>query len=308
MEKLYLPQDFTGVFPKEEYSYDSIALDYFTIGFTKNRMQEMNTGLIYKDLLNANLTAITWIEILRGNFYKRGQDIPDFEEKIKICTIYLDRGGFVVEGFYKTLKYKGEILPAPDNMSSDARINNRQEDEYNITRLFKSQGMELHKEIFVDKLIRIEGFEDVKINPKSIFFNLLKDVSIFNRCCDMNYVYAIAHEEKETFENVKQIVGLAALPFTIEAGAFIKALQASIGLVSYLCDIDSTFHLSDELFEFKGPVVISDVYTYTYRNTPITNAEGDRDWQSPTKDPSYDSGAIGTKQDAIEKFKNLQII
>lgn len=40
---------------------------------------------------------------------------------------------------------------------------------------------------------------------------------------------------------------------------FIKALQTSVGLVSYLCGIDSAFHLSDKLFGFRGPVVISDV-------------------------------------------------
>lgn len=106
--------------------------------------------------------------------------------------------------------------------------------------------MELHKEIFRDKKLRIEGFEDFNINSKSIFFNLVKDVSIFNHCCDMTYIYAIAHEEKETLEKIKAYIGIAALPFTISGGVFLKALQTSVGLVSYLCDIDSTFHLSDE--------------------------------------------------------------
>lgn len=49
----------------------------------------------------------------------------------------------------------------------------------------------------------------------------------------MNYVYANAHEEKEALEKVKRYIGLVALPFSISGGAFVKALQTSIGLVSY---------------------------------------------------------------------------
>ncbi|MGD1320228.1 hypothetical protein [Chryseobacterium sp. 2R14A] len=56
---------------------------------------------------------------------------------------------------------------------------------------------------------------------------------------------------------IKKYIGLAALPFAISGGAFVKVLQTSIGLVSYLCDVDSTFKLSDKLFEFKSSNVIS---------------------------------------------------
>ncbi|SFT76920.1 hypothetical protein SAMN05421857_3210 [Chryseobacterium formosense] len=44
----------------------------------------------------------------------------------------------------------------------------------------------------------------------------------------MNYVYAIAHEEKEALERVKRYIGLAALPFAISGGAFVRALQTSV--------------------------------------------------------------------------------
>ena len=100
---------------------------------------------------------------------------------------------------------------------------------------------------------------------------------------------------------------MAALPFAISAGAFVKVLQTSIGLVSYLCDIDSTFHLSDKLFEFKGPVVISDVFLQFWKNTRYTNEEGDLDWWRPKKDPVRDNTSNGSKHKAIEIFKNLSI-
>ncbi|MGL6128632.1 hypothetical protein, partial [Chryseobacterium artocarpi] len=217
MEKIYLPQDFTGIFPKEEYSYFQIQNNSFAIGFTTNKYIEMNIGERYKDQLNANLTAITWIEDNKGYFIGEREDMPPFDRIIKICTIYLDRGGFAVEGFYRTVKYYGK-MESQVNMPSDARIEKKIKDEYNITRSFKSQGMDLHEEIFVKGVIRIDGFEDVKINSKSVYFKLLREASIFNRCCDMNFVYAVANEEQETFEKIKTIIGLAAIPFTIEAG------------------------------------------------------------------------------------------
>ncbi|KFE99153.1 hypothetical protein IX39_00215 [Chryseobacterium formosense] len=305
MEKLYLPQDFTGVFPKEEYSYKEISLTSFAVGFSANKQIEMELGLQYKDQLNANLTAISWIEDNYGYYDGETDDQPRFDKIVKVCTLYLDRGGFIVDGFYRTLQYNGKIVRPSENMPSDARLETKIRDEYNITRLFKSKGMELHKEIFVDKVIKIEGFEDFSINPRSIFFNIIKEVSIFNRCCDMNYIYAIAHEEKETLEKVKKYIGFAALPFAISGGAFVKALQTSIGLVSYLCDIDSTFHLSDKLFEYKGPVIVSDVFLKFWTNKSYRNEQGDLDWWKPTKDPMRNNTSNGSKHDAIEKFKKL---
>lgn len=307
MEKLYLPQDFTGVLEEDLRPYEDRATTSFAIGYTKNKQLDMQTGLQYRDSLNVNLTAITWVEESKG-YYNTGEtkDQPYFDDILKICTLYLDRGGFIVEGFYRTLKYYGRVKRQP-KMPYDARIEIKIKDEYNDTRFFTSKGMGLHKEIFVDNVIKIEGFEDFKINPKSIFFNLIKEVSIFNRCCDMNYVYAIAHEEKETLEKVKKYIGLAALPFAISGGAFVKVLQTSIGLVSYLCDIDSTFKLSDKLFEFKGPVVISDVHWKNWINFTTTDDNWDKKWHIPKINPAY-SDSFGSKHDALEKFKKLQTI
>ncbi|AZI32945.1 hypothetical protein [Kaistella carnis] len=124
----------------------------------------------------------------------------------------------------------------------------------------------------------------------------------------MNYIYAIAHEEKEALEKAKRYVGIAALPFAISGGVFVKALQSSVALVSYFCDIDSTFRLSDNLFKFKGPVVISDVYWKNWRNYMTTDDNWDKKWQTPTLDPAYDSNDLGSKKDALEKFENLKTI
>lgn len=66
----------------------------------------------------------------------------------------------------------------------------------------------------------------------------------------MNYTYARSLDEKVALEKTKRYEGLVALPFAINHGAFIKALQ--IALVSYFCDIDSRFNLSDKLFARKN--------------------------------------------------------
>lgn len=305
MENIYLPQDFTGVLEDDLRSYEDRSTNSFAIGYTKNKLIEMNIGERYKDQLNANLTAITWVEDSRGNYKGDSFDLPPFDRIIKIFTIYLDRGGFIVEGFYRTVKYYGK-MESPVNMPSDARIEKKIKDEYNITRSFKSQGMDLHEEIFVKGVIRIDGFEDVKINSKSVYFKLLREASIFNRCCDMNFVYAVANEEQETFEKIKTIIGLAAIPFTIEAGAFVKSLQTAVGIVSYLCDIDSTFSLSEKLYEYRGPVVISDVYLKVWMNSYYFDDQGKRLWGMPKINPAYETQSITSKSDALEKFKNLK--
>lgn len=168
MEKLYLPQDFTGVLEEDLRPYENRSTTAFAVGYTKNQMLEMNVGLEYKDQLNANLTTISWIEDSKGYYKGERLDLPPFDRIIKICTIYLDRGGFIVEGFYRTFKYYGKMLAAPSNMPTDARTEKKIRDEYNVTRSFKSKGMELHKEIFMDKKLKIEGFEDFNINSKSI--------------------------------------------------------------------------------------------------------------------------------------------
>ena len=98
------------------------------------------------------------------------------------------------------------------------------------------------------------------------------------------------------------------LPFTTSGETFIEAFQTSVGLVSYLCDIDSTFHLSDKLFEYKGPVVISDVFWKNYRNLPTKDENGEYKWHTPTSNPAYDTTSITSKQDALDKFKELQLI
>lgn len=100
-------------------------------------------------------------------------------------------------------------------------------------------------------------------------------------------------------------MGLAALPFAISGGVFVKALQTSISLVSYLCDIDSTFNLSDKLFEFKGPVIISDVYLKSYKNMSFKNEAGERIWGERKIDPAYDTDSNNSKRDALEEFRSL---
>lgn len=85
-------------------------------------------------------------------------------------------------------------------------------------------------------------------------------------------------------------------------------LYTSAGLVSYLCDIDSTFHLSDKLFAYKGPVVISDVSWKNWRNFTTQDDNWEKKWQTPTVNPVYDSTSFRSKNDALEKFRDLQKI
>ncbi len=83
------------------------------------------------------------------------------------------------------------------------------------------------------------------------------------------------------------------LPFTTSGETFIEAFQTSVGLVSYLCDIDSTFHLSDKLFEFRGPLVISDLLISNYLN-------GKQDGRTDNESSEY------FKNKALNEFLNIE--
>jgi hypothetical protein len=68
--------------------------------------------------------------------------------------------------------------------------------------------------------------------------------------------------------------------------------------------------LSEKLYEYRGPVVISDVNISAYKNKNVsfTNEQWERGWGVPTKNTAYDSISIGNKKDAIEQFKSLNKI
>lgn len=212
----------------------------------------------------------------------------------------------IVQGSYQEYKYFAEIVQQP-NMPSDARIEKKIRTERNKKFNFKSQGLDLHKEILVDGKLRIEGFNDMTVNSNADFFKLIKEVSAFNRSSEMNFIYAIAHKEKTYLEAAKNMVSVAAIPIELEAGIFVKVLQETLSLVAFLCDIDSYYELSDKFFEYKGPVVISDVFLSNYENKRYEIADGSGyTWGERKQSKKFDSG-IGSKSDALENFKMLQV-
>lgn len=304
---LYLPERLLLNQPEKDlYNYEESTNTAFAIGYSKNQKAFIQTGKRYDGLLDANLTAISWIEDNVG--YYRGESLsnPKLDRVIKTCTLYLDRSGIIVQGTYQEYKYFAEIVSQP-NMPSDARIEKKIRTERNERFKFKSQGMDLHKEILIDNKFRIEGFQDMMINSNAEFFKLIREVSSFNRSSEMNFIYAIAHQEKTYLEAVKNIVSVAAIPIELEAGVFVKILQQSLGLIAFLCDVDSYYELSEKLYEYKGPVVTSDVFLSYYENKKYEVVDGSGTaWGGRKKSKVFDSG-LGSKRDALENFKMLQI-
>lgn len=160
----------------------------------------------------------------------------------------------------------------------------------------------MHKEIFIDKIFKIQDFPEFEINTQSDFYKLLQTVSIYNRSMDMSFVYSIAQEKKVQLDNFKKIVGIVSIPITIEAYAWVKALQEGISLVNYLCTADDVMKLTDKLFEFRGPIIISNVYDILFRNKYFNPQENII--PKPKKDSSY----ISNDQTALERFLEVKTI
>lgn len=263
MSKIYLPEKLVlGQEEKDLYPYHQRQSTSFCVAFTLNESIQMYTGNRYTDSLDACLTAISWIEDNFCQYETVGidQNNPNHDRIVKTCTIYMDRGGYIVSGHYQELNY---------NMHSiDEKIPKKLKIKQNFKRRFINNTKDnlLHKEIFIHKVFRIQGLAEFKINTQSEFYKLLQMISIYNRSMEMSFVYSVAQEKKIQLDNFKKIVGIVSLPITIEAYAWVKALQGGISLINYLCTTDDVMKLSDKLFEFRGPVIVSDVFENLYTN------------------------------------------
>lgn len=210
----------------------------------------------------------------------------------------MDRGGYLVSGHYQEFRYLAQRVLRRPTAALDDTVDKIIELKHNFSRKFINGTKEnlLHKEIFIDKLFKIQDFPEFKINTESDFFKLLQKVSIYNRSMEMSFVYSIAQEKKIQLDNFKKIVGIVSLPITIEAYAWVKALQESISLINYLCTADDVMKLTDKLFEFRGPIIISDVYDVLFTNEYF-NPKG-----NITPKPKKDSSYISNNQSALERF------
>lgn len=306
---LYLPESLVLNQPEKDVN-DYVRIDNtsFSIGFTKiQEKMKMEVGERYKDLLTAHLTAISWIEDNTCDYDIIGVPISNqYRERIiKTCTLYIDRCGRILQGFYGELKYYAKLVQKPNGASYD-RIEKLIRIERNFKTKFKSEGTLLHDEIINKGIFRIEGFEDFKINLNSDFYKKVKGVSVFNQSSEMNFIYSIAHEEKQYLEFGKNVASLASVPLEIEAGLFVKVLQECVGLVAFLCDLDSAYGLTDSWFKYRGPVVISNVNLayYETEHYEIRDGSGTKEWGKR----KLMANSKLSKQDAIERFINIQSI
>ncbi|MDY3318131.1 hypothetical protein PG637_01750 [Riemerella anatipestifer] len=120
---------------------------------------------------------------------------------------------------------------------------------------------------------------------------------------DMSFVYSIVQGEKAMLDNFKKIVEIVSIPIAIKAYPWLKALQESISLISYLCTADDVMKLTDKLFDFRGPVVISEVHDEVYINQRLDLYNNII--PVPVKDSSYDSNSGDS---ALRDFLELKTV
>lgn len=295
MSKIYLPEKLVlGQEEKDLYPYHRRVSTSFCVAFTLNQSIQMYTGNRYTDSLDACLTAVSWVEdnYCVYNMMGINGNNPNHDRIVKTCTIYMDRGGYIVSGHYQEMKYNVHSI--------DHKSPKKVTLVHNFRRKFISGTNDnlLHKEIFIDKVFRIQGLPEFNINAQSEFYKLLQTVSIYNRSMEMSFVYSIAQEKKIKLDNFKKVVGIVSIPITIEAYAWVKALQGGISLINYLCTADDVIKLSDALFEFRGPIVISDVI-----NKVILSNDDNTGYFQPYSDTD---GGVDLRVDELKKKDALR--
>ena len=307
MSEIYLPEKLVhGQVERDLHPYHRRVSTSFCVAFTLNQPTQMNTGNRYKDSLDACLTAVSWVEdhFCELHIEGIGIDKPKHDRIIKTLTMYLDRGGYIVSGHYHEFKYFAERVLSRPTAATDDTVDKLIKLKRNFNRKFinGSNDNVLHKEIFIDKIFNIEGFPEFKINIHSDFYKLLQNISIYNRSMDMSLVYSIAQEKQIVLEKFKKVVAVAAIPVMIEGYAWVKALQIGITLINYLCTTDNIMKLSDKLFDFRGPVLISDVTDVSYLSKFLNLQE--KIVPEPAKDGSYKSNS----KSALDRFLKIETI
>lgn len=307
MSEIYLPEKLVhGQVEKDLHPYHRRVSTSFCVAFTLNQPTQMNTGNKYKDNLDACLTAVSWVEDHFCVYEIAGipDNMPKHNRIIKTCTFYLDRGGYIVSGHYQEFKYLAQRVLRRPTASPYDTVDKLIRLERNFNRKFISGSNDnlLHKEIFIDKIFKIDSFSEYKININSDFYKLLQTVSIYNRSMDMSFVYSIAQEKKIPWDVFKKVVAIVSIPIKIGGGPYVKAFQGSIALISYLCTVDNVLKLSEDLFEFRGPVIISNVYDILYKNIYFDPQKSII--PKPVKDSSY----ISNDQSALERFLEIKMI
>jgi len=308
MSTIYLPQKLVNRPEVDLYPFRKRTNWAFCIGFTINKQIEMLTGNEYKDKLMACLNAISWIE---DNF------CPDDDSKysshyriIKIVTVYLDRGGIIVHGHYQELKYYAERSKKFGEWAEEYGVDTIKNVEYNKRVEFELQGYDLHKAIFIEHKIQLKAMSAYHFDIESEYYKQLQSASVFNRVYDMSFIYAIAYGKQQDFRAFQTIISLAALPIDIAEKPAIKALQTSLDLVAYLIDIDGFTQFSDKLFEYRGPVVLTNTYYSRFGNEKKDynpNApEEEGKWKTPTED-TYMRASFSSTNTDIEDFLKLNL-
>lgn len=296
MSEIYLPEKLVhGQVEKDLHPYHRRVSTSFCVAFTLNEPTPMNTGNKYKDNLDACLTAVSWVEDHFCEYESIGIGLndPNHNRIVKTLTIYMDRGGYIVSGQYHELNFN--MHSVEDNLPKKLTVKS------NYQRKFKRDSEEnlLHKEIFIDKVFNLEGMLELKINTQSDFYKLLQTVSIYNRSMDMSFVYSIAQEKQIEWEKFKKVIAVVSIPVMIEGYAWVKALQTGITLINYLCTADNVMKLSDKLFDFRGPVVISDVFTNYFTNM---NFDPQRDI---IPEPKIEDGGSDLRNTELKKLSAL---
>lgn len=139
MSKIYLPEKLVlGQEEKDLYPYHRRVSTSFCVAFTLNESTQMYTGNRYTDSLDACLTAVSWVEDNYCVYEIEGtyDSMPKHDRIIKTCTIYMDRGGYIVSGHYQEFKYLAQRELSRTSAASDDTIDRIIKLERNFKKIY----------------------------------------------------------------------------------------------------------------------------------------------------------------------------
>lgn len=309
MSKLYLPEKLVLNQKEEDVRpYKDRENTCFCLALTVNRDDiGIYVGGKEQETRGNCFTAVSWVEdnICIIPVEENDQFYPRYYRIVKTLTFYLDMGGFVQTGNYEETRFyaqRQKRTPTAHFLDTIDKVEGKVE---RISKKVLPMDFLLHNDVIRDQKIKLENGGVYELNPHSEFYRYLCSVSAFNHTTDMSFVYASAYEAKKLQGKAEAAIGVLTFPVKVSELPVVFALQTSLELISFLIAAKNTLKLDEKMFNYRGPIIISDVYYSPYINKVFFDPNaGKYLWGVPEKNKDYsdDSSSNFSKKMELDKF------
>lgn len=315
MSKLYLPEKLVLNQKEEDVRpYKDRENTCFCLALTVNRDDiGIYVGGKEQETRGNCFTAVSWVEDNMCILSVEGVDqrYPRYYRIIKTLTFYLDMGGFVQTGNYEETRFYAQRQRRSPQSDRNDTIEKLESKIERISKKVLPMDFLLHNDVIRDQKIKLENGGVYELNPHSEFYRYLCSVSAFNHTTDMSFVYASAYEAKKLQGKAEAAIGVLTFPVKVSELPMVFALQTSLELISFLIAAKNTLKLDEKMFNYRGPIIISDVYYNLFNNESFFEPSlGKYVWNLPKRDKDFSNknSSSLSKNNELKRFLELNTL